>query len=82
VTWDSFGQDFTRANCQPCHSSTSASRNGAPESVTFDTREDVLERADRVLSSAAGDTPTMPPSGGLEADDQEKLKIWLECWAQ
>ncbi|MFK7929713.1 MAG: hypothetical protein AB8H79_16090 [Myxococcota bacterium] len=82
VTWDSFGQDFTRANCQPCHSSTSANRYGAPESVIFDTEDDVLGRAEQVLSNATGDAPTMPPRGGLEVDDQEKLKIWLECWAE
>lgn len=79
VTWASFGQDFTRENCQSCHASTSANRNGAPAEVVFDTEQDVLDWADRVLERAGAEPPTMPPRGGLEADDQERLRIWLEC---
>lgn len=82
VTWESFGQDFTRANCQPCHASTSDNRYGAPEGVVFDTKADVLERADQVLERAGASPPTMPPQGGLEVDDQELLRVWLECWAE
>lgn len=79
VTWVTFGQDFTRENCQSCHASTSADRNGAPESIVFDNEEQVLELADRILERAAAEPPTMPPRGGLELDDQERLRIWLSC---
>jgi len=79
VTYASFGQDFMRENCQSCHASTSDNRNGAPEDVVFDTEDDVWERADRVLERAGAEPPTMPPQGGLEADDQERMRIWLEC---
>lgn len=79
VTYVSFGQDFLRENCQSCHASTSAERNGAPTEVFFDTEEDALGWADRILDRAGADPPSMPPRGGLEADDQERLRIWLSC---
>lgn len=79
VTWDSFGQDFLRQNCQSCHASTSPERNGAPEDVTFDTEEDAWTWADRILERSTPDPPTMPPRGGLEEDDQRRLEVWLRC---
>lgn len=79
VTWASFGQDFTRENCQSCHSSTSAERNGAPAEVTFDTEEDAIAWSARILERSAADPPTMPPRGGLTLEDQERLRVWLQC---
>ena len=79
VTWDDFGQGFTRGRCEPCHASTATARNGAPESVTFDTPQDVAAHQDRILALATGDSPIMPPAGGVTADERYELEVWLRC---
>ncbi|MCB9778971.1 MAG: hypothetical protein H6742_10440 [Alphaproteobacteria bacterium] len=82
VTWNSFGQGFTTEACQTCHASTTAERNGAPDSVTFDTLDDVRAHSDRILARATGDEPDMPPRGGVSDDDRARLEIWLRCWLE
>ena len=42
LTWDNFAEDFFATNCQTCHASDAADRNGAPELVTFDNEAQVL----------------------------------------
>lgn len=79
VTWANFGEAFVTHECQGCHASTATERYGAPEDVSFDTVEQVWAQADLVLLVAAGETPTMPPRGGVEEDDQQRLRWWLEC---
>lgn len=79
VTWETFGAGFVAENCQSCHASTTANRNGAPESVVFDTVDDVWALRDDVLDAAAVDPPTMPPLGGTTEDDRALLTIWLTC---
>ena len=39
ITYASFGQGFITFNCQGCHGSGAANRQGAPEFVTFDSHE-------------------------------------------
>ena len=79
VTYSNFGEGFMTQNCQPCHASTATDRFGAPSDVTFDTEEEVIAQADRVLARATGEDPTMPPEGGLSLEEREKLEIWLAC---
>lgn len=80
LMYANFGQGFLLENCQSCHASTSLDRNGAPEGVVFDTLEDVLPLADLILAQAGGEDPPMPPQGGVEDLEREKLRIWLSCW--
>jgi uncharacterized membrane protein len=81
VTWDNFGAGFLTENCDACHSATVTgdARNGAPEKVTFDTKEQAWSWAEDILRMASGDDPQMPPEGGTSADDRARLTWWLEC---
>ena len=79
TTWETFGAGFVTQHCQPCHASTTNERQGAPDTVTFDTEEEVLAQADRILARATGDDPDMPPEGGVGADDRYLLEVWLSC---
>lgn len=79
VTWENFGHGFVLERCQSCHASTADNRYGAPEGVTFDTKEETLAQSDRILARAV-DAETMPPSGGVDPDDLELLELWLTCW--
>ncbi len=80
LTWDNFGQAFIVTNCQSCHAATAMDRHGAPAAVTFDTRGDVLRQAARVLARVAGDSPTMPPGGGISEESRHKITVWLSCF--
>ena len=79
VTWNNFGHGFVLENCQGCHASTAPNRYSAPEEVYFDTVEDVWFWSERVLVRSAGDDPTMPPNGGVQAEERTKLEWWLVC---
>jgi uncharacterized membrane protein len=80
LTWENFGQAFVVTNCQSCHATTAADRHGAPDSVVFDTRDDVLDQADRILARVTSDSPTMPPGGGVSAESLHKVSVWLTCF--
>jgi hypothetical protein len=47
--------------------------------VFFDTVEDAWEWSDRILDRATGESPTMPPLGGVSEDERQKLAWWLLC---
>ena len=79
VTWENFGNGFVNERCQSCHASTSLARYGAPESITFDTKEETLALQDRILDRVV-DSESMPPEGGVTDDDLELLQLWLVCW--
>ncbi len=79
LAWSNFGQGFLLENCQGCHASTAVDRYGAPEGVVFDTVEDAWLHAPRILARSTGDAPTMPPQGGVSADDRTRLEWWLRC---
>lgn len=79
VTWNNFGAGFVGHYCQGCHASTTGDRYGAPEAVTFDTVDEVWAHKERILARSTGDDPTMPPAGGTNADDRQKLTWWLVC---
>ncbi len=80
LEWENFGSGFVTENCQPCHASTSADRYGAPSDVTFDTEDETLAWSTEILARATGESPSMPPAGGVDDVDREKLAIWLSCW--
>ena len=79
VRWTNFGEGFILHNCQGCHASSTPDRHGAPEEVDFDTLERVWEQRWLVLGTAAGESPTMPPEGGVSDDDRTRLEWWLRC---
>lgn len=79
ITWDNYGRDILVEHCQACHATDAQDRYGAPEAVTFDTEEDVVMYADAILARSTGEDPTMPPSGGMDDTDRERLEVWLTC---
>ena len=48
VTYASFGQGFLTFSCQGCHASGSVDRQGAPDSVTFDDYQQVIQWLPRI----------------------------------
>lgn len=80
VTWESFGQGFMDLRCQTCHASTAADRNGAPPSIVFDTEGDVARQAAAILAVTTSDPPQMPPGGGVDTADLDRLTLWLTCF--
>lgn len=80
VTWETFGQGFLMERCQSCHASTASDGYGVPPGVHFDTEAQARAQAEAILRVAAGSSPTMPPQGGVPAEDRERLRIWLRCW--
>jgi uncharacterized membrane protein len=79
VTWDNFGRGFLTENCSTCHAATAPDRHGAPDDVVLDTAAEAWAWKDRILARSAVTPPTMPPEGGISADDQTKLQDWLVC---
>lgn len=79
VTYANFGEGFILHHCQGCHASTTQDRYGAPETVTFDTVEQVWQARDRILDRAASEPPTMPPAASTTKDDRTRLRWWLLC---
>lgn len=82
VTWETFGEGFVTTYCQGCHAESAVDRHGAPEDIVFDSEEDVLWVADLVLDVATGDVPSMPPNGGPQEEQRERLTVWLSCYAE
>jgi uncharacterized membrane protein len=80
LTWETFGEGFVTTHCQGCHASTTLDRKGAPDTLVFDSAEDVAARVDLIIDAATADPPRMPPAGGPTADDRERLAIWLTCF--
>jgi uncharacterized membrane protein len=82
VTYESFGKDFFNTYCQSCHGASVTDRNGAPDDVFFDSRDDIWEQREQVFAQAADSNTSMPigPHGPTDADRQ-KLADWLACGA-
>ena len=79
VTYASFGQGFLTFSCQGCHASGSVDRQGAPDSVTFDDHQQVIQWLPRIYHRTYV-TLDMPPALGVFEEDLERLRIWVECW--
>lgn len=78
VTWQSFGQSFLITHCQGCHASTSPQRYGAPEGISFDTREQAAALQSSIERTVL-EQVSMPPAGGLNDDERALLEQWLAC---
>jgi uncharacterized membrane protein len=80
LDWTNYAEGFFDKSCNGCHSSqlTGAVRSGAPEGVDFDTEAAAIQQADRVRARVLGDQ-TMPPGGGLTAEELFLLDEWLTC---
>jgi hypothetical protein len=82
TTWDNFGAGFITQNCRTCHGENSVDRQGAPDDVILQDREDVLAWKDLIVVQAGVDDPQMPPIGGGERYDRYLLEVWLRCWEE
>lgn len=82
LTYDNFGRDFFDTWCQSCHAAAQTNRNGAPDDIFFDTRDDIYRLRTQIYSQAAGSNSSMPigPHGPPDSD-REKLADWLACGA-
>ena len=80
VTWNTFGQGFLSLHCQTCHAKDAVDRQGAPESISFETEADAARLSGAILAVTRSDPPQMPPGGGLEAADLGRLETWLTCF--
>lgn len=78
VTWNNWGDGFFTTWCQPCHSATAPDRNGAPESLNFDTSTDVVTYEASVRRTVL-EMETMPVGGGLTDEDRALLEDFLAC---
>ncbi|HEY4220804.1 MAG TPA: hypothetical protein VGO62_05660, partial [Myxococcota bacterium] len=84
LTWENFGEPYTRDWCTACHSSAldEAHRAGAPVDVNFDNLADVRALKERIWARSGDQNNTMPPAG--YAPDPERLELgeWLACGAR
>ncbi len=75
--YENFGEGFLIQNCQGCHAREAVNRAGAPLEVSFDTYDDVMTHKEAILREI--EESTMPPMGGLAADEREAALTWLTC---
>lgn len=72
-------------SCLPCHAASvrGANRQGAPLTVNYDTREEVLTQAAGIIERAASASAPMPPrSSGLprlSSSESLRLRQWKNC---
>jgi len=78
VNYENFGEGFLLTHCQGCHSSSAPNRFGAPESVIFDTSDEVDVWRDSIYRVIFTDE-SMPPAGGITDDELTLVEIWLGC---
>jgi hypothetical protein len=80
LTWENFGQKTLKQYCVSCHSDLSegTERNGAPDGVNFNTWDDAILWADRILVRVLEDS-TMPPAQGMDDAEKGQLEEWLHC---
>lgn len=82
LTYDTFGKGFMDQYCAGCHSSLypdgHPNRTDAPGIVNFDSYGGVVSYAERVYITAY-ETGTMPPAGGPNEEELDRLQEWLRC---
>lgn len=83
LTYDNFGGPFMRNWCTGCHNSElpEGERAQATLGVDLETRELIVDWADRVWFRSADANRTMPPGGGPTDEEREQLGEWLACGA-
>ena len=82
ITYAEFGKSFMTQYCQGCHASTSTNRQGAPDSVNFDTLESIWILREDILRVTTSESPSMPPAWAIPDTDIELLQWWLECGSE
>jgi uncharacterized membrane protein len=78
VTWNNWGKGFFTTYCTGCHSETTPNRYGAPESVNFDTLDEVKALKSTIRKDVLEDG-TMPVGGGVIDEHKELLEVFLDC---
>jgi len=82
LRYDEFGAGFFATWCQNCHAGAATNRHGAPRDVTFDTADQIRNRAARIFERAAATNTSMPPGLDDPAElEREQLAEWLACGA-
>ena len=79
-TWDTFTAGDLKTWCLPCHTASLVgpeARQGAPDGVDFDRWSQVVAWESRILARATGPNPDMPPLGGTDPADGERLAAWF-----
>lgn len=77
LSWNEPGNGLLLEYCDTCHSATSENRNGAPDTVTFDTEAEVAAlQASMIRMIDAG---SMPPGMPIAEQDKTLLLDWLGC---
>jgi hypothetical protein len=79
LDWADVGEPLLLEYCDSCHTATSPDRQGAPESVTFDTYEQVVTFRAPMLAAIEGDPPAMPPLLTMPENEHALFVSWLEC---
>ena len=81
ATWDNTGAPLLTRWCTSCHSAhlEVGDRRGAPAGIDLDTLASAREVGRAIVRVASGDDATMPPAGGMSADDQRRLTEWVQC---
>lgn len=81
--WWSTGQPLMLDFCAGCHSSqlSGSLRFGAPDGVDLETLEGALQHTARIRARVLEDGD-MPPGGGMNTEQLERLSAWLACSAQ
>ncbi|MFO0618883.1 MAG: hypothetical protein U0414_40215 [Polyangiaceae bacterium] len=83
LTYENFGGPFIYSYCSGCHSKDlpEGMRQDAPLQSDFDTLASTRLWAARIWARAADHNTTMPPIGGPDDEDRERLGEWLACGA-
>lgn len=80
-TYANWAQGFLNGKCQSCHHSENTNRHGAPADIYFDTHEDTIRWLYRIEATIFQEG-SMPPNGGVNTEELELLRQWLNCEAQ
>lgn len=80
LTYENFGDGILDRHCQSCHSVyvRGEQRGQAPLDVNFNSWDEVVDWADRILARAVTDD-TMPPTGTMLPIERDQLGEWLVC---
>jgi hypothetical protein len=80
LSYENFGKGILKRHCVPCHSvyAREGQRAGAPPGVNFDSWDDTLVWADRIVAFAV-DSELMPPAGGMVTSERSELAEWMRC---
>jgi uncharacterized membrane protein len=80
LTYENFGEGLLDRHCLSCHSEfvREAQRGLAPIGIDFNSWDQVLQWAPRIMARAV-EEDTMPPTGTMTPVEREQLGEWLYC---